>query len=125
MIDVREPANPVSIATLPTPDEEDFCAKGAKFGPHNLHENRPGLAAERRSDFRHLSQCRACAFTTCAIRSSPKEVGYFVPPPPEKIVDQRPNPAKVIQSCDVFVDTNGVMYLTDTNAGLYILQYEG
>ena len=55
----------------------------------------------------------------------PTEIGYFVPPPPERIVDQRPNPAKVIQSCDVFVDTNGVMYLTDTNAGLYILQYEG
>ena len=42
LIDVREPSNPVSIATLPTPAEEDFCAKGAKFGPHNLHENRPG-----------------------------------------------------------------------------------
>jgi len=26
----------------------------------------------------------------------PKEFAYFVPPPPEKIVDQRPNPAKVI-----------------------------
>jgi hypothetical protein len=23
------------------------------------------------------------------------------------------------------VDVNGVMYMTDTNAGLYILQYEG
>ena len=44
---------------------------------------------------------------------------------PERIVDQRPNPAKVIQSCDVFVDMSGIMYLTDTNAGLYILQYEG
>ena len=56
---------------------------------------------------------------------SPKQVGYFVPPPPETIVDQRPNPLKVIQSCDVFVDPNGVMYMTDTNAGLYIMQYEG
>ena len=42
MIDVREPSNPVPIATLPTPAEEDFCKKGAKFGPHNMHENRPG-----------------------------------------------------------------------------------
>jgi hypothetical protein len=25
----------------------------------------------------------------------------------------------------VFVDVDGRMYLTDTNAGLYILQYEG
>jgi hypothetical protein len=39
----------------------------------------------------------------------PKEVAYFVPPPPERIVDQRPNPAKVIQSCDVFVDKEGLM----------------
>ena len=57
--------------------------------------------------------------------SSPAKIAYFVPPPPEHIVDQRPNPAKVIQSCDVFVDKDGLMYLTDTNAGLYILQYEG
>lgn len=56
---------------------------------------------------------------------APREVGSFVPPPPEKLVDFRPNTAKVIQSCDVFVDVNGVMYMTDTNAGLYILQYEG
>ena len=48
-----------------------------------------------------------------------------MPPPPEKIVDQRPNPVQVIQSCDVFVDTDGLMLLTDTNAGLHILQYEG
>lgn len=54
----------------------------------------------------------------------PKQVGYFVPPPPEKIVDQRPNPLKVIQSCDVFVDSNGVMHMTNTNAGLYILQHK-
>ena len=61
----------------------------------------------------------------CAMPLRRKEIGYFVPPAPEKIVDQRPNPAKVIQSCDVYVAPDGLMYLTDTNAGLYILQYEG
>lgn len=54
----------------------------------------------------------------------PKTVA-FVATPPERIVEQRSGPARVIQSCDVFVDTEGLMYLTDTNAGLYILQYEG
>ncbi len=54
---------------------------------------------------------------------APKQVGHFVPPPPERIVDQRPNPAKVIQSCDVFVEPGGLMYMTDTNAGLYVLEY--
>ena len=46
VIDVRDPrrprANPVSIATFPTPGEADYVRKGGHFGPHNIHENRPG-----------------------------------------------------------------------------------
>src|SRR6185312_5783553 len=42
IFDVRVPANPVSIATLPVPDDADYCKKGGNFGPHNLWENRPG-----------------------------------------------------------------------------------
>ena len=124
VIDVREPSNPVSIATLPTPTDEDFCAKGAKFGPHNLHENRPGAF---RSEDLIFATYHNAGLRVYDIRDAyaPKQVAYFVPPPPERIVDQRPNPARVIQSCDVYVDTNGVMYLSDTNAGLYILQYDG
>jgi hypothetical protein len=124
VIDVRAPENPVSIATLPTPDEEDFCAKGAKFGPHNMHENRPGSMVSEDLIFATYHNAGLRIYD---VRDAfqPKQVGYFVPPPPETIVDQRPNPLKVIQSCDVFVDVNGVMYMTDTNAGLYILQYEG
>ena len=40
--DIREPSNPVTIATFPQPAEADYCKKGGSFGPHNLHENRPG-----------------------------------------------------------------------------------
>jgi hypothetical protein len=124
VLDVRAPENPVTIATLPTPREEDFCAKGAKFGPHNLHENRPGSL--QRSDLIFATYHNAgLRVFDIGNAFAPKEVAYFVPPPPERLVDFRPNAAKVIQSCDVFVDANGVMYLTDTNAGLYILQYEG
>jgi hypothetical protein len=122
--DVREPANPVTIATLPTPTGEDFCAKGAKFGPHNLHENRPGALQSSDLIFATYHNAGLRVFDI-SNQFQPKEVAFYVPPAPERIVDQRPNPVKVIQSCDVYVDTNGVMYLTDTNAGLYILQYEG
>jgi hypothetical protein len=124
VIDVRAPENPVSIATLPQPDEDNFCAKGAKFGPHNIHENRPGSFVSEEIVFVTYHNAGLRVYD---IRDAfhPKQVGFFVPPPPEKLVDQRPNPVKVIQSCDIFVDVNGVMYLTDTNAGLYILQYEG
>ena len=34
--------NPVSIATFPQPTEADYKSKGGHFGPHNIHENRPG-----------------------------------------------------------------------------------
>jgi hypothetical protein len=114
----------VSIATLPTPAEEDFCAKGARFGPHNLHENRPGSFQSEDVIFATYHNAGLRVYD---IRNAfePKELAYFVPPPPERIVDQRPNPVKVIQSCDVYVDVNGIVYLTDPNAGLTILQYEG
>jgi len=39
--------------------------------------------------------------------------------------DGDPRQAKLARPHGVFVDSNGVMFLTDTNAGLYILQYEG
>ncbi|MDP9630934.1 UNVERIFIED_ORG: hypothetical protein J2W85_003009 [Ensifer adhaerens] len=42
IFDIREPTNPVSISTFPIPSEADYVAKGGHFGPHNLHENRPG-----------------------------------------------------------------------------------
>jgi hypothetical protein len=52
-------------------------------------------------------------------------VAHFVPPPPEHMVDPRPNRPRVIQSNDVYVAPDGLMYVTDVNAGLTILQYRG
>jgi hypothetical protein len=124
MFDVREPSNPVSFATFPTPGEADYCSKGGNFGPHNLHENRPGSFQSSRLIF--------ATYYNAGVRAydidnpfQPREVGYYVPPAPEKMMDPRPNRPQVIQSCDCYVDKNGIMYVTDTNAGLNILQFEG
>jgi hypothetical protein len=38
------------------------------------------------------------------------------------MIDHRPNRPKVIQSCDVFVDAQGLIYSNDYNAGLFILE---
>ncbi|MGB7259708.1 MAG: hypothetical protein WBD48_16665 [Pseudolabrys sp.] len=124
LYDVRDPANPVSNATLPTPTEENFCAKGGKFGPHNLHENRPGSFQSEDLIFATYHNAGLRVFDL-SNPFAPKQQGYFVPPPPEQLMDIRPGAVKVIQSCDVFVDRQARMYLTDTNAGLYVLQYEG
>jgi hypothetical protein len=124
MFDVREPRNPVSFATFPTPSDADYCSKGGNFGPHNLHENRPGSFQSSRLIF--------ATYYNAGVRVydidnpfQPREVAYYVPPAPEKMMDPRPNRPQVIQSCDCYVDKNGVMYVTDTNAGLNILQFEG
>jgi len=124
MFDVREPANPVQIASFPTPAEADYCKKGAKFGPHNLHENRPGSLQSSELIFATYQNAGVRVFD---IRDpfQPREVAHFVPPPPEKMVDPRPNRPRVIQSNDVYVAPDGLMYLTDVNAGLTILQYRG
>lgn len=122
--DIREPSNPVSIATMPQPAEDDFYAKGGKFGSHNLHENRPGAFQSSRLVFATYYNAGVRAFDiTNPFR--PEEAGYFVPPAPEKMMDPRPGMPQVIQNADCYVDKEGFMYLTDPNAGLYILKYEG
>jgi hypothetical protein len=45
-----------------------------------------------------------------------------VPPAPTKMIDTRPNRARVIQSCDIFVDKSGLIFTNDYNAGLFILE---
>jgi hypothetical protein len=124
IMDVRVPANPVTIATVPRPAEADYIAKGAKFGPHNLHENRPGSFQSSSLVFATWYNAGVRAFDI-SDPFRPQEVGHFVPPPPERMMDPRPNRPLVIQSCDVHCDTRGLLYVTDTNAGLYILEYQG
>jgi hypothetical protein len=124
VFDVREPANPISISTMPIPDEADYCKKGGNFGPHNLWENRPEGLQSSKLIFATLHNAGVRVYDI-GNAFQPKEVGYFVPPNPAKMMDPRPNRPQVILSCDVYVDKQGLMYLTDSNAGLNILQFEG
>ena len=124
MFDVREPMNPVQIAALPTPAEEDYCKKGAKFGPHNLHENRPGSFQSEQLIFATYQNAGVRVFDITD-PFAPRAVAHFVPPAPERMVDPRPNRPRVIQSNDVYVAQDGLMYVTDVNAGLTILRYKG
>jgi hypothetical protein len=124
VFDVRDPANPVSISTLPTPSESEYCKKGAKFGPHNLHENRPGALQTEELIFATYQNAGVRVFDI-SNAFEPKEAAHFVPPAPERMVDPRPNRPRVIQSNDVYVAPDGLMYLTDVNTGLTILQYKG
>jgi hypothetical protein len=124
VVDVREPTNPVTIATFPTPPDEDYCAKGSHFGPHNLHENRPGSFISSTLSFATYQDAGVRVFDT-SNAFAPREVAAFVPPPPATMVDVRPNRPRVIQTRDVFIDENALMHVTDYNAGRYILEFKG
>jgi hypothetical protein len=124
VFDNRVATNPVSIASFPTPAEADYKAKAGHFGPHNIHENRPGSFVSSTLIFATYQNAGVRVFDM-SNAFGPKEVGALVPPQPTRLADTRPNRARVIQSADVFVDAQGLIYATDYNAGLYILEYGG
>jgi len=124
LMDIREPSNPVSISTFPTPAEAEYPAKPGHFGPHNLHENRPGTFISSSLIFATYQNAGVRVFDI-SNQYSPREIAAFVPPQPARLVDHRPGRPRVIQSCDVFVDAAGLVYSTDYNGGLYILEMRG
>jgi hypothetical protein len=125
VFDNQVKSNPISIATFPQPTDKDYLKVGGHFGPHNVHENRPGSFHSEELIFATYQNAGVRVYD---IRNQlrPEEVAGFVPPtPPVRWVDPRPNRPKVLHSADVYVDRNGLCYATDFNAGLYIVQYEG
>lgn len=124
LFDIREPSKPVSISSFPTPAEADYARKGAHFGPHNLHENRPSSFVSSDTIFATYQNAGIRVFD---IRDQyrPTEIAAFVPPPPSRLIDKRSKRPRVIQSSDVFVDAQGVIYSSDPNGGFYILERTG
>jgi len=124
VFDTRAPENPISISTFPTPAEADYRAKGAHFGPHNLHENRPGSFVSDQLIFATYQNAGVRAFDI-SDPYRPVETAALVPPAPQRMIDRRADRPRVIQTCDVFVDASGLVYTTDYNAGLHIMEYLG
>ena len=123
VVDVQASDNPVPIATLPTPADRDYCKLG-NFGPHNLHENRPGSFQSEELIFATYHNAGLRVFDIKG-PFEPKEIAFWVPPVPEKLIDPRPNIALAAQTCDAYVSPDGIIYLSDWNAGLHVLEYAG
>lgn len=123
LVDLRAEENPVPIATLPTPKERDFCGSGT-FGPHNLHENRQGMFRSEETIFATYNVAGVRVFNI-KDAFAPKEIAHWVPPTPKRLIDPRPNVSLAAKTADILVTTEGLVYVTDWNAGLHVLQYEG
>ncbi len=128
LVDIRDEANPVIVGTAPLPrDVASLCARGGRFGAHNLHPSFPGPTSA------HLENSvvgsffnggvRVYRLVDAAMRGAPpriEELAYYVPSAPPM------NPDRVVQVNHVLVDEKGLVYANDrVRGGLYILRYTG
>ena len=116
IVDNRVETNPVSIATIQVEDR-GFAQKGGRFGPHNIHENRPGSLID--DEYVYITYFNG-GLRIIDIRDKyrPREAGYFIPAKPEG--------QSAIQTNDVFVDADGLIYIVDRWDGtLYVLEFTG
>lgn len=124
VFDIRKPDNPISISTFPVPSDQDYVAKGGHFGPHNFHENRPGSFQSSTTIFATYQNAGVRVFDI-SNPYRPEETGYFVPPTPKRWAEPRRGLTKALHTGDIFVDSNGLIYATDYDAGLYIMEWKG
>jgi hypothetical protein len=116
LVEISDERHPREIAVFPVPSG-DYCARGLRFGPHNLHENRPGSFTSDTIVFATYFNAGLRAYDT----SDPheiREIGCFVPTPPPG--------QKAIQLNDVLVSEDGLVFVTDRiRGGLYVLRWSG
>jgi hypothetical protein len=129
MVDISNPTQPALLSLLPLPvppaeaPYEDFCAKGGRFGPHNVNQHLANPFVEQRDDRIYLTYFTA-GLRIFDIRNprQPFEIAFFVPPEPTRRYGTLPARVLTSQTEDVLVDTRGYIYITDKNEGLWVLR---
>lgn len=103
------------LATCPVP-RGDFCRRGLRFGPHNLHENRPGSYRSETLVFATYFNAGLRVYDL-GEPADPREVASWVPEPPLGQAAPQVN--------DVFVDSDRTVYVSDRiHGGVYVLEPE-
>jgi hypothetical protein len=122
VVDVRDERQPVTIATFPVPVPptgspwDTYHDRPLRFGPHNVHENRPASFCSEELIFATWYNAGVRAYDLTDPHR-PEEIGCFVPDPPPG--------QEAPQLNDLCVDADGIVYVTDrVSGGLYVLQFE-
>jgi hypothetical protein len=121
LVDVREERQPVTITTLPVPSPgpgtpwASYRDRPGRFGPHNVHENRPGSLMSERLVFATYYNAGVRVYDI-SDQYRPEEVAHFVPPAPPG--------QDAPQLNDLWVGADGLVYVTDRiSGGLYVLEF--
>ncbi len=119
LIDMSDPGALRRIDHLPVPDVPP--APGARYGPHNLYEYRPGAWMDGRLVF-SAHQASGMRVYDVGTDGRSSEVAVFRGDPPGTLLDPRPGRALVASSNDVFVTVEGLLAVVDANRGLDVLE---
>ena len=115
IIDISDELNPRVISMLP-PAPKPPNHKG-RFGPHNVHEGRPGSLQDGNTLYLTYFAGGVRVYDI-SDATNPREIAYFVPEPPPG----RPS----VQIDDVMVMPDGLIYAADRKGGgLYIFELTG
>jgi len=107
-------ASPQVLAECPHPS--GFDGLPLRFGAHNLHENQPGAYTSERIVFATYFSAGVRVYDL-ADAGHPVEVAHWIPEPPPG--------QPVAQINDLFVDSDGLVWVTDRiGGGLYVLEPE-
>lgn len=113
VVDIADERQPYVLSEFPVP-EGDFCSRGGRFGPHNVHEMRPGTLSDSNTIYVTWFNAGLRVVDISDARK-PKEIAYYVP--------EAPPGRSSIQFNDVLVSAEGLVYVTDRfTGGLYILE---
>jgi len=116
VVDVSDPESPSVVGICPQPTG-DFCERGLRFGPHNLHENRPGTFVSEEIVFVTYFNAGLRVYDISQA-AEPREIAHWLPEPPPG--------QEAPQINDLYVDASGLVYVTDRiSGGLYVLEPEG
>jgi hypothetical protein len=129
IVDISDEENPRLISLLPVPEPppgapyKNFREKGGRFGPHNFNHPQRQPYLEDRDDRVYVAYFNAgLRVYDISDPYLPREIGYYVPPDPEKRLGPAPFTKLVCQSEDVLVDRRGYIYMTDKNQGLFVMR---
>ncbi len=131
LVDIADPAKPVALARYPVPipaaglPYTSFCDKGGRFGPHNQNQLQYNPHVQQQGNLSYLTWFNAgLRVYDVSDTRLPREIGYFMAGPPEKMYLKEYGPN--VRMEDVLVDTRGYIYVTGgAQQGLYILRYTG
>jgi len=107
LIDVADPTRPTYLRTVPEPDQS-FDELPQRFGPHNFHENRAGSYRSNRIVFATYFSAGLRVYDLTDPHD-PREIAHWV--------STAPPGSKVPQANDLFVDADGIIWVTDRGTG--------